>query len=74
MRAGAYLYLLRPNAETWARLQGELSENIPCDFDPRRAIAMPIRGSDKCRGPLNANSAGRYKNGELWVVLWFEEM
>jgi hypothetical protein len=62
--AGIYLYLLRLNKETWGRVEAVLRASVPCDFDPRRAIALPVRGSDKCNGALNSGSSNKYKHGE----------
>ena len=53
MRAGSYLYALRPNAQVKSQTEAILREAIPCDLDPRRTISLPVRGSDKCSTPFD---------------------
>jgi hypothetical protein len=53
---GLYLYMMRLNARTLQRVEEWLREIIPCDLDPRRTIALPIRASDKCRGEYRVES------------------
>jgi hypothetical protein len=55
--AGAYLYALRLNAETKSRVEQILEEALPCDFDPRRTISLPIRASDKCNDEFRINTS-----------------
>jgi hypothetical protein len=51
---GAFFYLFRLNAATWKRVEAMVKDVLPCDFDPHRTIALPIRGSDKCtNGQIN---------------------
>jgi len=43
-------YMLRPNAWMTQRVEAKLADSFPPDFDPMRAVGLPIRGSDKCYG------------------------
>jgi hypothetical protein len=63
MRIGAMLYLLRLNLDTWKRVDAMLKDLLPCDYDPRRTIALPIRASDKCtNGQINFSKS--FRGGE----------
>jgi len=53
---GLYLYMMRLNAPTLRRMEDWLQEIIPCDLDPHRTIALPIRASDKCIGKFRIDS------------------
>ena len=44
----ALIYALRPNSDLMDYLESHLAALLPDDFDPRRTISLPIRGSDKC--------------------------
>lgn len=54
--AGIYLYLMRLNRHTSARVNSWMKEIIPCDLDPERTISLPIRASDKCIGEFRLDS------------------
>jgi hypothetical protein len=54
--AGVLLYLLRLNKHTLERINNQLKKIIPCDLDPKRTIALPIRASDKCVGEYRLES------------------
>lgn len=53
---GLYLYMMRLNAPTLRRVEDWLQEILPCDLDPSRTIALPIRASDKCIGNFRIDS------------------
>lgn len=54
--AGFFLYLMRLNQRTSARVTSWMKEILPCDLDPERTIALPIRASDKCIGEFRLES------------------
>lgn len=47
---------MRLNKRTSARVTSWMKEIIPCDLDPERTIALPIRASDKCIGEYRLES------------------
>lgn len=64
---GLYIYMMRLNAPTLRRVEDWLQEVIPCDLDPHRTIALPIRASDKCIGKFRIDSGfGVRKIGRGW--------
>lgn len=69
--AGVYMYLLRLNDRTLARVNEWMQQIIPCDFDPESTIALPIRASDKCIGKYRLNSSFEVSGfSDLSLVLW----
>lgn len=44
----AVSYLMRPNIEHSAKLTNRIDELFHADFDPVKALGIPIRASDKC--------------------------
>lgn len=53
IHAGLLLYAMRLRPSAKAKVESILADSLPCDFEPTRAISLPIRGSDKCRGPMH---------------------
>jgi hypothetical protein len=48
MKSAAVSYLMRPNIEYSAKLTNRIDELFYADFDPEKALGIPIRASDKC--------------------------
>lgn len=53
IHAGLLLYTLRLNPVARKKMEAILADSLPCDFEPSQTISLPIRGSDKCRGPMH---------------------
>mmetsp|Transcript_17142 Transcript_17142/g.23669 ORF Transcript_17142/g.23669 Transcript_17142/m.23669 type:complete len:478 (-) Transcript_17142:235-1668(-) len=61
LMSATVLYAMRPNKWLLSEISRKLNGSFPEDFDPSRAVGMPIRASDKCRGHSVSHSA----NGEV---------
>ena len=48
MEGAAVSYIMRPNVEYSAKLTNRIDELFHADFDPVKALGIPIRASDKC--------------------------
>ena len=44
----AQLFITRPNRKTRSQIQKATSSSFPPDYDPKTALGIPLRGSDKC--------------------------
>jgi hypothetical protein len=57
-------YILRPNPWMTQQIEAKLAGSFPSDFDPMRAVGLPIRGSDKCIGHgASCGTASRHEQG-----------
>jgi len=65
---GMLLYALRLNQPTRDKIENILAESLPCDFDPERAISMPMTARSDC----GSNDSGGNKEVCLTLANYME--
>ena len=65
----AMMYALRPNVAKGEQLEAFYQNDMPDDFDPKRTLGMPIRGSDKCNQESECLKPSTYIKlmGSIWT-------
>ena len=65
----AMMYVLRPNIDKGERLEAFYQNDMPDDFDSKRTLGMPIRGSDKCNQESECLKPSTYIKlmGSIWT-------
>ena len=46
--AAAQLFITRPNRKTRSQIQEAMNSSFPPQYNPKAALGIPLRGSDKC--------------------------
>jgi len=46
--AAAQLFITRPNRKTRSQIQDAIERSFPPEYEPTKALGIPLRGSDKC--------------------------